>query len=59
MTLGAGICLGLVGLLLGGQIFAVVQLSRSARRSLCSPPVNHRLFLDRKAEIECDARKRF
>ena len=59
MTLGAGICLGLVGLLLGGQIVAVVQLSRSARRGRRPLPVSHRSFLDRKAEIERDARKRF
>ncbi|MDF4024113.1 hypothetical protein P3W24_03895 [Luteibacter sp. PPL201] len=61
MTAGALICLGLIGLLLGAQIGCVLQACfRKPKGSCCPAMFTHarRDYLDRKAEVERDARRR-
>lgn len=62
MSAGALICLGLIAVQLGAQIGVVLQACWRHPRALSFPPVSshaRRSFLDRKAEVERDARHRF
>jgi hypothetical protein len=65
MNVGAFICLGLIGFQLCAQIGIALHACFGKARppdSSCCPPVSttaRRDFLDRKAEIERDARHRF
>lgn len=58
MTAGNLICLTLVGAQLLGQVLAAVGefRSRQPKPPIC-PPID-RTYLDRKADIERDARRR-
>lgn len=61
MTAGALICLGLVGLQLGAQMGMALHVCLRKLPSPRCPPVStnvRRDYLDRKADIERDARRR-